>query len=87
MALILNLLILSNVYLFTGHSSSDMTTSTDPSSSEQSCDTVIYLGPRYNNPISLSLYLNYTVQLLFLYVFKLYMYIHLTNFFFHFIYA
>ena len=23
-----------------------MTTSTDPSSSEQSCDTVIYLGPR-----------------------------------------
>jgi len=29
-----------------GKSSSDMTTSTDPSSSEQSCDTVIYLGPR-----------------------------------------
>ena len=29
-----------------GKSSSDMTTSTDPSSSEQSCDTVIYVGPR-----------------------------------------
>ena len=29
-----------------GRSSSDMTTSTDPSSSEQSCDTVIYTGPR-----------------------------------------
>ena len=32
--------------MFAGKSSSDMTTSTDPSSSEQSCDTVIYLGPR-----------------------------------------
>ena len=32
--------------MFAGRSSSDMTTSTDPSSSEQSCDTVIYNGPR-----------------------------------------
>ena len=32
--------------IFAGKSSSDMTTSTDPSSSEQSCDTVIYVGPR-----------------------------------------
>ena len=32
--------------IFSGKSSSDLTTSTDPSSSEQSCDTVIYVGPR-----------------------------------------
>ena len=32
--------------MFAGKSSSELTTSTDPSSSEQSCDTVIYVGPR-----------------------------------------
>jgi len=33
-------------FFYLDKSSSDLTTSTDPSSSEQSCDTVIYRGPR-----------------------------------------